>query len=186
MAVYAVLPSDRTFDTDAKKGYTDTKKGDGSMVLRYMALDGLPGHVAGRQLLAQLYAEKTGKPLPQILIAPRGKPYFAEGNLHFSISHTKHYAFCVLAEKPVGVDAEETDRAINLKLADKILSPEEKLWYDAATDKHAALLKLWVLKEAAGKLTGDGINGYPNHTNFSPDDPRIQNIAGCYVAVIEE
>ena len=156
------------------------------MELRYMRLDGICGHEAGRQLLAQMYLEKTGKPLPQIHTGPRGKPYFAGSDLHFSISHTKGYAFCALSEKNIGIDAEEKDRNIQASLAEKILSPSEKKRFDAAEDKHAALLKLWVLKEAAGKLTGEGINGYPDHTDFSPDDPRIREIAGCYVAVIEE
>ena len=156
------------------------------MVLRYMELKGRSGHEAGRMLLAQMYREKTGAALPKILTASRGKPYFAEGNLHFSISHTKHYAFCALSERNIGIDAEEKDRTINLSLADKVLSPGEKNRFDTAEDPHAALLKLWVLKEAAGKLTGEGINGYPDHTDFSPDDPRIREIAGCYVAVIEE
>ena len=153
--------------------------------LRYMALNGLTGHEAGRLLLAQLYREKTGEPMPEILTGPRGKPYFAEGNLHFSISHTKHYAFCALSEKNIGIDAEEMDRTINLQLADKILSPREKIRFAQAEDPRAALLKLWVLKEAAGKLSGEGIKGYPNHTDFSPEDPRIQEISGCYVAVTE-
>lgn len=155
------------------------------MELRYAALNGMSGHEAGRLLLAQMYQEKTGHPLPQLLITPRGKPYFADGQLHFSISHTKHYAFCALSERNIGIDAEEKDRKVDLRLADKILSPKEKERFNAAADKQAALLKLWVLKEAAGKLTGSGINGYPNHTDFSPDDPRIQQIANCYVAVIE-
>ena len=151
-----------------------------------MALEGLSGHDAGRKLLTQLYREKTGKALPEIAVMPRGKPYFVHEQLHFSISHTKHYAFCALSEKNIGIDAEEKDRKINLSLADKILSPLENKRFDAAQDKRAALLKLWVLKEAAGKLTGEGINGYPVHTDFSPDDPRIYEIADCYVAVIEE
>ena len=156
------------------------------MELRYMVLDGVSGHEAGRMLLARMYAEKTGKDLPEILTGPRGKPFFAGNDLHFSISHTKHYAFCALSESPVGIDAEEKDRKINLHLAEKILSPTEKVRWEAAADKHSALLKLWVLKEADGKRTGEGINGYPNHTDFSPDDPRIREIAGCYVAVIEK
>ena len=48
-----------------------------------------------------------------------------------------------------------------------------------------SLLRFWVLKEAAAKLTGEGLRGYPNHTDFSPDDPRITVIDGCYVAVLE-
>lgn len=143
------------------------------------------GHEEGRKLLADMYRRRTGEDLPQILKAERGKPYFAEGDWHFSISHTKHYVFCVLDRQPVGIDAEELDREIKLSLADKILSPQEKAQFDAAEDKKRALLTFWVLKEAAGKMTGEGINGYPNKTKFSLDDPRVAEIDGCLVAVIK-
>ena len=155
------------------------------MELRYIRLQGQSGHEAGRQLLEQMYREKTGQPMPPIACMPRGKPYFVSDPLHFSISHTKNSVFCALSQNPIGIDAEEKDRNINLMLADKILSPAEKQRFDAAQDKQAVLLKLWVLKEALGKQTGEGINGYPNHTDLSPNDPRIQEIAGCYVAVVE-
>ena len=144
------------------------------------------GHEEGRKLLAELYCRRTGEALPRILTGERGKPYFSESDWHFSISHTKNFVFCVLDKVPVGVDAEELDRDIKLSLADKILSPSEKVQFDAAEDKKRALLTFWVLKEAAGKLSGEGINGYPNKTNFSLDDPRVQIIDGCLVAVIKE
>ena len=160
--------------------------GNREILFAHRALENETGHEAGRQLLRQLYIQKTGKECPEILVTDRGKPYFAEGTLHFSISHTKQFAFCALSEKPVGIDAEEKDRKISLSLADKILSPAEQMRFAKAPDKREFLLKLWVLKEAAGKLTGEGINGYPVHTDFCPDDPRIQEISGCYVAIIEE
>jgi len=137
-------------------------------------------------LLAALYREATGEDLPAIRIGQRGKPYFADSTWHFSISHTKRHAFCILSERKVGIDAEEADRDISLKLAGKILSPTEKDQFDAAVDKRRALLTFWVLKEAAGKLSGEGINGYPNHTHFSLDDPRVTEIDGCIVAVMED
>jgi phosphopantetheinyl transferase len=156
------------------------------MRMKWAALNGRRGHEVGRELLAQLYREETGEDCPPILIAPRGKPYFESSNLHFSISHTKKHAFCVLSPQPVGIDAEEKDRKVYLRLADKILSPSERARYEAAHDKSQALLRLWVLKEAAVKLTGEGLQGYPNQTDFSPDDPRIQEIDGCLVAVLKE
>ena len=156
------------------------------MRIRWERLEGRSGHEVGRQLLRQLYEEATGGELPEIRIANRGKPYFADSSLHFSISHTKHHAFCVLSSCPVGIDAEEKTRRINLRLAEKILSDSERVRFDGAADQCDALLRLWVLKEAAVKLTGEGLNGYPNHTDFDPCDPRIQEIDGCYVAVIKE
>lgn len=155
------------------------------MEIGYMPVGELSGHEAGRRLLEKMYKELTGAPVPEICIGERGKPYFAGGGLHFSITHTKRHVFCVLSEKPVGIDAEETDRQVDLRLAEKILSPAEKAQYDKATEKEGALLRFWVLKEAAGKLTGAGINGYPNKTEFSLDDPRVTESHGCYVAVVE-
>ncbi len=154
--------------------------------LAFEALNGRSGHEVGRRLLARLYREQTGQDCPEISIAPGGKPYFADVPLHFSISHTKKHAFCVLSPVEIGIDAEEMDRSINLTLAEKILSGTEKLRFAAASDQRAALLRLWVLKEAQAKLTGQGLRGYPNHTDFSPDDPRIRELAGCYVAIITD
>ena len=157
------------------------------MVLGHMTiLPGQTGHEAGRSLLAKLYREQTGHALPGIAAGDRGKPYFVDGSLHFSISHTRHHAFCALSDRPIGIDAEELDRGINLRLAEKILSPGELAQYQAAADKHRALLTFWVLKEAQAKCTGEGLRGYPKETNFSLDDPRVSIREGCLVAVIED
>lgn len=147
-------------------------------------LEGRSGHEAGRQLLQRLYREATGLACPEIRITQRGKPEFVDSIWHFSISHTPRHVFCALATSPVGLDAEEMDRPIRPELAEKILSPAEKERYAAAADQRACLLRLWVLKEADAKRTGEGLRGYPNHTDFSPEDPRIQEMDGCYVAVI--
>ncbi len=154
-------------------------------MLAHMRHENTP-HAAGRRLLKRLYRISGGKELPTIALASRGKPYFTNGNLHFSITHTPSHAFCVLSDCPVGIDAEEMNRRVDLRLAEKILSPREKAQYDAASDKPLALLKFWVLKEAAAKCTGEGLRGYPKHTDFSLDDPRVQEIDGCLVAIIKE
>ena len=144
------------------------------------------GHQAGRRLLQAMYEECFEKPMPEILVTDRGKPYFPDGRVHFSISHTKNRVFCVLAEKNIGMDAEEMNRDIRLELADKILSSSERRYFEQSENKKEALLRLWVLKEAAAKYTGQGLQGYPDHTDFSPYDPRILQIDGCFVAIITE
>ena len=156
------------------------------MKLAHCKLTGPTGHEAGRQLLADLYREETGEELPEIRIAQRGKPYFPDSDWHFSISHTPSHAFCVLSRKNIAIDAEELDRKINLRLSEKILSESEKQQFDAAENQKTALLTFWVLKEAAAKLSGEGLRGYPNHTHFSLDDPRVTELDGCLVAVMEE
>ena len=151
------------------------------MRLAWTRLDGKDGHDAAYALLEQL----VGTPLPPIRRTELGKPYFADGGLHFSISHTKNHAFCCVSERNIGIDAEEIGRRVDLRLADKFLSPHEKALFDAAMDKQDCLLRLWVLKESYAKLTGRGVGNYLKSTDFPPDDPRIQIIDGCYVAVLE-
>lgn len=155
------------------------------MVVAGRMLKNQDAHGMARALLAQLYREHVGGQMPQILVTERGKPYFAEGNVHFSISHTREHVFCVLSDKPVGIDAEEQDRQIRPELAKKILSPGELAQYEAAADKNRALLTFWVLKEAAAKCSGQGLQGYPRDTNFSLEDPRVFLQENCLVAVIE-
>lgn len=156
------------------------------MMLGHCELSGRSGHEAGRELLAALYREATGEDLPPIATAEMGKPYFSGSDWHFSISHTRHHAFCALSRRPVGLDAEELDRKVHFALAEKICSPGEWAQYEAAADKRRAFLTLWVLKEAQAKLTGEGLRVYPNHTNFSLDDSRVTQCHGCLVAVMEE
>ena len=147
---------------------------------------GQTGHDAGWALLEALYREETGCPLPRVVRNHRGQPRFADSHLCFSIAHTDRHAFCVLAQKPVGIDAEELDRQVSLRLAQKILSPGEMEQFSRAVDKRRALLTFWVLKEAAAKRSGEGLTGFPNHTSFRLDDPNVYEWDGCLIAVLTE
>lgn len=144
------------------------------------------GHTAGRELLAQLYQQAVGEEMPPIRLTDRGKPYFPDSPYHFSITHTKNHVFCALDRVPIGIDAEELDRRVDLRLAEKILSRKEYDQYQAAPDRRIALLTYWVLKEAQAKCSGRGLSGYPNYTEFSLEDPRVTIRDGCLLAVIKE
>ena len=159
---------------------------DRGITLAWCPLEEETGHDAGLRLLAALYRRETGMNLPPISRTERAKPYFPNSPFHFSISHTPRHAFCALSPSPIGIDAEETDRRIRPELAGKILSPGERRQYEAAPDKRRALLTFWVLKEAALKLSGEGLRSYPNHTDFLLTDPRVREMGGCYVAILEE
>lgn len=162
------------------------EKEGAAMILAHENIVPGQGHEAGRRLLEKLYRQHTGKPLPPIVYTPLGKPVFEQGDLHFSITHTPNHVFCVLSDRPVGIDAEELSRAINPRLAEKLLSPSEKTQYDGAQDQNLALLTFWVLKEAQGKCRGEGLQLWPRHTNFFLNDPRVRQLHGCLLAVVEE
>ena len=154
------------------------------MILGCAELKGLSGHEGGRKLLRELWQAHVGGEMPEIAIAPGGKPYFVESPWHFSISHTKGHGFCALSDRPIGIDAEEKDRKIDLKIAPKILSSGELAQFQTAQDPRDTLLRFWVLKEAAAKHTGEGMKWHPTHTDFTLPDGRIRELDGCLVAVI--
>ena len=156
------------------------------LYLAWQKLNGVSGHEMGRKLLAQLYHTHVGGQLPQILTEPLGKPYFENTPWHFSISHTKRHAFCVLADRPVGVDAEKQDRKVPPHIMQKILSPMEWTQVVRSQNPDLTFLSIWVLKEASVKRTGEGIRLHPKYTDFTLPDPRVQRIDGCVVAIVAE
>ena len=156
------------------------------MIAGCCTLNGCSGHHAGRLLLERLYRQAVGTELPRIQLSSRGKPYFEDSPYHFSITHTDRHAFCVLSRVPVGIDAEELDRPVRFSLAKRIFSPAEQLRFAAAANPQEAFLALWVLKEAAAKCSGLGLMGFPNQTDFSPEDPRVRRWAGCLVAIVAQ
>lgn len=160
-------------------------QGDNGIWFGMEMLNGRSGHEAGRAVLAALYRHVTGEALPEIVTGPWGKPDFDGGTWHFSITHTKKRAIAALSRRTLGIDAEELTRPVPPKLAKKILSPGEQAQYDAATDKNRALLTFWVLKEAAVKADGRGLQGYPNRTDFCLTDPRVGEVEGCILAAVE-
>ena len=156
------------------------------MELVWEDLQGRTGHEAGRALLEKTYRCLYGREMPRILVSERGKPSFADGSAHFSISHTKNRVFLCIHHANVGIDAEETDRSIRPEVALRFFSPREQARLETARDTQAALLRLWVLKESYAKLTGRGWGNYLKETDFDPEDPRVQIIDGYYVAVLTE
>lgn len=154
------------------------------MIAASCELGALSGHRAGRQLLERLYRQETGEAMPPIRLAPRGKPYFENSPWHFSITHTDRHAFCVLSRASVGIDAEELDRPVRLSLVRRALSPAELERLAQVSNQREAFLALWVLKEASVKCSGLGLVGFPNKTDFSPEDPRVHRWAGCLVAIV--
>ena len=158
--------------------------------MAHMEIRGLPlawapverdGHAAGRALLRALYAEAVGGEMPEIRTGPWGKPDFAAGDWHFSISHTQRHAFCVLSRR-----AEELTRPVSPALPPRVLSPGELAQYWSAEDRQRAFLTFWVLKEALAKCTGRGLTRQLNQTNFSLNDSRVFHLGGCIAAIVQE
>lgn len=83
-----------------------------------------------------------------------GKPYLGD-NTYFNISHSGEYVIAVLDDVEIGVDIQLMSEK-NLKLADKVLLPEEKMWMESS-DSLERFHKLWAQKESVVKMLGDGL-----------------------------
>lgn len=169
--------------------YTDDAKGVRNMEflewqgchMAHCAPEGDP-HVTAQSLLQGLYRHVTGETLPPICRTDMGKPYLQNCPWHISVSHTDRRVFCCMSRVNVGMDAEQTDR----QAKPAYLSASERERLAAGTDPQRDFLRLWVLKESYAKLTGKGVGSYLKQTDFSPDDPRVTEIAGCFVAVLTQ
>ena len=77
----------------------------------------------------------------------RGKPYFADLPLFFSVSHSGGVVALAVSENEVGIDVEPM-RDISRQVGIKYLGID--------TDDKKILLREWIRRESYGKLTGEG------------------------------
>ncbi|MBE6933227.1 MAG: 4'-phosphopantetheinyl transferase superfamily protein [Ruminococcaceae bacterium] len=123
---------------------------------------GKDASTAVRKLLAAAFLRLTGEAMPEIKTLPAGKPYWEDGNLHFSLCHTRQAVFCAISDGIVGLDAEKI-RPVSPAVVSRVLSPEELRQFDGSDE---GFMRLWTLKEAYVKYTGEGLHGYPNKLSF--------------------
>ena len=109
-------------------------------------------------LLAHVLNVEYGiAPLPDIVRAPEGKPYFPSlPALHFNLSHTGPYVLCGISDRPIGVDMEQI-RPRRDSLPRYALTSEEYIKYQAMGGDWPAFYALWTRKEAWCKYTGQGL-----------------------------
>ncbi|WP_299985084.1 4'-phosphopantetheinyl transferase superfamily protein [uncultured Pontibacter sp.] len=104
--------------------------------------------LASRALVYQLLQQFTSEPLP-LLRDATGKPVFAESPFQLSITHSPRLAAVILSEKyDVGIDIEQVS-AKALRVADKFLTEQEKL-FTAADEQQTCLY--WSAKETLYKM----------------------------------
>ena len=98
-------------------------------------------------------------PLPEILREAGGKPRFRDFPArHFNLSHSADLALCALDDAPVGADIQIIRRDLRQALPTRVCSPEELDWLAGQADYWAAFARLWSMKEARVKFTGEGIS----------------------------
>ena len=129
-----------------------------TQVLAYKP-EGSRRRCAGAYLLL-CHALRTGwgiHTLPQLAYEEGGKPYLPQfPHIHFNVSHCRGAVACVVDSRPVGVDVEDV-RRYRRDLAEYVCSDEEMSRILASEDPAKAFIRLWTMKEATLKLTGEGL-----------------------------
>ena len=92
-----------------------------------------------------------------------GKPVIVgHPEICFNMSHCKEAAICVLSDKPVGVDIESI-RNYNESLARYTMNDAEMAQIEQAERPEVEFIRLWTLKEAVLKRSGEGIRNDMKH-----------------------
>lgn len=88
-----------------------------------------------------------------------GKPVLKEyPNIHFNLSHCLKGVLCVIDDQgPVGCDIEAIERTINEPLLQYCCNEEEIRQIRTAPNPDAEFMKLWTIKEAVLKYSGQGL-----------------------------
>lgn len=110
------------------------------------------------KLLAEGLKKLGIDPLPEVKFEENGKPYFADCDLQFSLSHSVGIAAVLISDAPCGVDVEIIRPETAKKLRSRVLSDAEK---------DADFFEIWTKKEAAGKLSGKGLPSKPREMDLS-------------------
>ena len=114
----------------------------------------MPGDEQGENL-DELYMKLARG--PEILVSEKGKPYFVDIPLEFSVSNCEDMWMCAISERPCGIDIQVSKRAPHDKIAARFFKTNEAEY--AKVFGEAGFFTLWTRREAYGKMTGEGFWG---------------------------
>lgn len=89
-----------------------------------------------------------------------GKPYLAERDIFFNISHSGDYVVCAVSNKEIGIDIQFLKDMKDMKLAKRFFSKEEVSCLESCSleDRKFKFFEMWCKKEAYGKWLGTGLS----------------------------
>ena len=95
---------------------------------------------------------------PLFAYGEHGKPSIVgHPEIHFNLSHCREAVACVVSDHPVGIDVESVVRHYKEGLVGYTMNEQEQQLIAAAQQPDVAFTRLWTMKEARLKLTGEGI-----------------------------
>lgn len=102
-------------------------------------------------------------------VSEKGKPYAADLNVHFNVSHSAGIVVCAVSDKEIGIDIEKI-KPINPEAAKKFACPDE---IDYIVSHENGFFEIWTLKEAYFKCIGSGLGSNIKSVCFNIDGDNI-------------
>lgn len=119
---------------------------------------------------------------PELSCYEGGKPFIVgHPEIHFNFSHCREAAVCVVSDRRVGVDVESISR-YKESLARYTMNCAEMEYIVGSRYPDIEFTRLWTMKEAKLKLTGEGIrNDLKSVLTGDEQFRQIINVAKGYV-----
>lgn len=176
----------RTSDTDLQRWQATLDLQEQDRARRFRFAADRDAFVAAHALARSMVAAQLGADpgALRFVAEPGGKPRLVSpcaGSLQFNLSHTRTHVACGIALcDGLGVDIEAVDRTEAVAVAERYFTPSEvRLLHDAALDRrNRVFARLWTLKEAFLKATGDGLRHPLDEFSFTLDPIAIRLPAG--------
>ena len=181
--------NDHIKDFDLEEALTRLSPQRREQALRYKHEHGRRQSVAAYLLLCEGLREEYGITEPPVFGYHKGGKPFIEGrsDIHFNLSHCLEAAVCIIAPHPVGIDVESV-RRFKEDLARYTMNEHEMEQILSSKRPDIAFIRLWTMKEALIKMTGEGIRndlknlleehtGVQFHTIVSPDERYVYTVA---------
>lgn len=100
-----------------------------------------------------------------------GKPYFSDyPQIKFSLSHSENYVVAAFDVEEIGIDIQYR-KQLRFHMAERFFSPEDKALLDklGENEDYLHFYRMWTVKEAYMKLTGEGLQQGLDRTVVEPD-----------------
>ena len=151
--------SEHIWDFDLPSALEEISEQRREQALKFKFEQGQRLCVLAYQLLKQGLREEYGiTENPVFEYNEHGKPSIVgHPEIHFSLSHCKEAAACVVSDHPVGIDVESIHE-YKEGLAHYAMNDEEVRRIEVSDNPAAAFIRLWTMKEATLKLVGTGIS----------------------------
>ncbi len=101
-----------------------------------------------------------------VLCEDNGKPYIHNSPLHFNLSHSGDYVFCLCGTERVGCDIQKQCEYRD-KVAKRFFTEKEYGYLCGSKEKELDFTRIWTMKESILKFRGDGISGGLDSFDFS-------------------